>query len=329
MKLRRRQFLQLGVAGAAGAAAFPALSPIAWEQTYPVRPVRIIVGYSAGGVTDIVARMIGQRLSERLGQQFIIENRTGANTNIATEAVVNAPPDGYTLLLATAANTINATFYEKLNYNFIRDVAPVASLVDSPLVMMVNPSFPAATVPQFIAHAKANPGRITMASGGVGAPTHIAGELFKMMAGVDMLHVPYRGDTPAITDLIGGQVHVDFATIGGAIEHIRAGKLRPLAMTTAARWEGLPDVPAMGEYLPGYVVSTLQGIVAPRGTPVEIINTLNRHANDALADAGLKARFAELGVIVLPGSPGDLAKSIAEDTERWAKVIKFAGIKAD
>jgi tripartite-type tricarboxylate transporter receptor subunit TctC len=277
MKLpHRRQFLHL----AAGAGALPAVSRIARAQTYPTRPVRIIVGFPAGGVSDIVARLTGQWLSDQLGQQFIIENRTGAATNIATEAVVNAVPDGYTLLLATAAHAINATFYEKLNFNFIRDIAPVASLVDSPLVMTVNPSFPATTVREFIAYAKANPGKVSMASGGVGSPPHVAGELFKMMAGVNMLHVPYRGDAPAITDLLGGQVQVYFGTIGGSIEHIRAGKLRALAMSTATRWEGLPHIPTVGEYLPGYTASSFQGIGAPRETPVAIIDRLKGTSNN-------------------------------------------------
>jgi tripartite-type tricarboxylate transporter receptor subunit TctC len=326
MKLpHRRQFLHL----AAGVGALPAISRLARAQTYPTRPVRLIVGFPAGGVSDIVARLTGQWLSDRLGQQFIIENRTGAATNIATEAVVNAAPDGYTLLLATGANAINATFYERLNFNFIRDIAPVASLVDSPLVMTVNPSFPATTVREFIAYAKANPGKVSMASGGAGSPPHVAGELFKMMAGVNMLHVPYRGDAPAITDLLGGQVQVYFGTIGGSIEHIRAGKLRALAMSTATRWEGLPNVPTVGEYLPGYLASSFQGIGAPRETPVAIIDQLNRNVNAALSDPSIKARFTELGVIALSGSPADFRKLIAEDTERWARVIKFAGIKAD
>jgi tripartite-type tricarboxylate transporter receptor subunit TctC len=302
----------------------------AWAQAYPNRPVRILVGYPAGGVTDIVARLMSHWLSERLGQQFIVENRTGFNTNIATEAVVNAPPDGYTLLLATGANAINATLWEKqLNFDFTRDIAPVASLVDSPLVMIVNPSFPATTVPQFIAYAKANPDKISMATGGVGSPPHVAGELFKMMAGVKMLPVHYRGDAPAITDLLGGQVQVYFGTIGGSIEHIRASKLRPLAISTANRWEGLPDIPTIGEFLSGYTASSFQGIVGPRDTPVEIINQLNRSANAAMADANIKARFVELGVTPYPGSPADFRKLIAEDTDKWAKVIKFANIKPE
>ena len=329
MKLRRRKFLQLGAAGIAVAAALPAVSRIALAQPYPMRPVRIIVGFPAGGVSDILARLLSGWLSVRHGQQFIVENRTGAATSIATEAVVNAPPDGYTLLLTTGANAINATLYEKLNFNFMRDIAPVASLVDAPLVMTVNPSFPATTVLEFIAYAKANPGKIVMATAGVGSPPHVAGELFKMMAGVNMVPVPYRGDAPAIADLIGGQVQVYFGTIGGSIEHIRASKLRPLAMCSATRWEGLPDIPTMGEYLPGYAASAFQGIGAPRDTPVEIINQLNRNANAAMADAGIKARFAELGVTARPGSPADFRKWIAEDTEKWSKVIKFAGIKAD
>jgi tripartite-type tricarboxylate transporter receptor subunit TctC len=328
MKLNRRKFLQFGAAGIAVAAA-PAIPHLALALPYPNRPVRLVVGFAAGGVTDIVARLMSVWLSERLGQQFIVENRTGANTNIATEAVVTAPPDGYTLLLATGANAINATFYERLNFNFMRDLVPVASLVDSPLVMTVSPSFPARTVPEFTAYAKSNPGKVIMATAGVGSPPHVAGELFKMMAAVDLMPVHYRGDAPAITDLLGRQVHVYFGTIGGSIEHIRAGKLRPLAMTTSTRWEGLSDIPAMAEFLPGYTASAFQGVVAPRDTPIEIINEISRNANAALADAGIKARFAELGVTARPGSPADFRKWIAEDTEKWARVIKFAGIKAD
>ena len=276
----RRRLLYM----AAGVAAFPAVASIAWAQAYPTRQVRWIVGFPAGGVGDITARLTGQWLSERLGQPFVIENRTGAGTNIATEAVVRAPADGYTLLLATAANAINATLYEKLNFDFVRDVAPIAGIVDSPFVMEVRPSFPAKTISEFIAYAKANPGKLSMASGGVGSPNHIAGELFKMMAGVNMLHVPYRGDAPAITDLIGGQVQVYFGTLGGSIEYIRAGTLRPLAVTSTARAEVLPDIPTVGDFLPGYQASAWQGLVAPKNTPAEIVDKLNKEINAALAD---------------------------------------------
>ena len=325
MKLRRRQFLHL----AAGAAALPAMSRMAWAQTYPSRPVRIIVGYPAGGVSDIVARLLGQWLSERLGQQFIIENRAGGATNIATEAVVNAAPDGHTLLLATATNAINATLYEKLNFDFIRDVAPVASIVDAPLVMEVNLLIPAETVPEFIAYAKANPGKINMASAGTGTAPHVAGELFKMMAGVNMVHVPYRGSPPAIADLLGGQVQMMFDPLASSIGYIRAGKLRPLAVTTSRRLEVLPGIPTVGEFLPGYEASTWQGLVAPKNTPAAVVDKLNKEINAALADPGIKSRFAELGLTLLPGSPADFGKLIAADTEKWAKVVKFSGAKAD
>ena len=325
MKLRRRQFLHL----AAGAAALPAMSRMAWAQTYPSRPVRIIVGYPAGGVSDIVARLLGQWLSERLGQQFIIENRAGGATNIATEAVVNAAPDGHTLLLATATNAINATLYEKLNFDFIRDVAPVASIVDAPLVMEVNLLIPAETVPEFIAYAKANPGKINMASAGTGTAPHVAGELFKMMAGVNMVHVPYRGSPPALTELLGGQVQVMFDPVASSIGYIKAGKLRPLAVTTARRLELLPGIPTVGEFLPGYEASTWQGLVAPKNTPTAVVDKLSKEINAALADPGIKARFAELGLTLLPGSPADFGKLIAADTEKWAKVVKFSGAKAD
>jgi tripartite-type tricarboxylate transporter receptor subunit TctC len=325
MKLRRRQFLQFSAAALAAAAG----SPVVGAPAYPTRPVRIFVGWPAGGVADVVARLMGQWLSERLGQPFVIENRTGAATNIATEAVIRAPADGYTLLLATAANATNATFYERLNFNFIDEIAPIASVVDSPLVMVVNPSFPANTVPGFIAYAKANPGKVNMASAGSGNPNHVAGELFKMMTGVNMLHVPYRGDPPAITDLMGGQVQVYFGTIGGSIELIRAGKLRPLAVTAATRLEALPDIPTVDDFLPGFEAGSWQGLVAPKNTPVEIVDTLNKAVNAALVDPRMKARFVELGVTVLSGSPADFAKLIASDTEKWAKVIRFAGIKSD
>jgi len=291
--------------------------------------VRIIVGFPAGGVTDITARVTGQWLSERLGQQFVIENRPGAATNIATEAVIRAPADGYTLLLANATNAINATLYERLNFDFIRDVVPIASIVETPFVMVVNPSFSAKTVPEFIEYAKANPGKPSMASAGSGSAPHVAGELFKMMADINMLHVPYRGDAPAITDLIGGQVQVYFATMGGSIEYIRGGKLRPLAVTTTTRSAALPDIPTMADFLPGYEATAWLGLVAPKNTPAEIAEKLNKEINTALADPRTKARFAELGLTVLPGSRADFEKLIANDTEKWAKVIKFAGAKPD
>ena len=325
MKLPRRQFLHL----AAGAAALPALSCFAWAQAYPSRPVRIIVGFAAGGSADIIARLTGQWLSERLAQQFIIENRTGAGTNIATEAVVNSPPDGYTLLLITSANFINATLYEKLNFKFIRDIVPVASLSREPAVMVVHPSFPAKTVPEFIAYAKANPGRITMASGGNGAPSHVAGELFKMLTGASMVHVPYRGAGPALTGLLGGQVQVYFSPLSAAIEHIKTGNLRALAVTTASRSEALADVPTVSEFVPDYEASNWYGIGTPRNTPAEIIDELNRAIDAVLADQGMRTRIADFGETVLGGSPADFAKQIAEETEKWAKVVKFSGAKAD
>ena len=325
MRLCRRQFLHL----AAGATTLPAVCRIARAQIYPTRPVRIIVGFPAGGVTDITARVTGQGLSERLGQQFVIENRPGAATNIATEAVIRAPADGYTLLLANATNAINATLYERLNFDFIRDVVPIASIVETPFVMVVNPSFSAKTVPEFIEYAKANPGKLSMASAGSGSAPHVAGELFKMMADINMPHVPYRGDAPAITDLIGGQVQVYFATMGGSIEYIRGGKLRPLAVTTTTRSAALPDIPTMADFLPGYEATAWLGLVAPKNTPAEIAEKLNKEINTALADPRTKARFAELGLTVLPGSRADFEKLIANDIEKWAKVIKFAGAKPD
>ncbi len=325
MKLRRRQFLQL-----AGAAMVAPVSPrLSWAQSYPTRPVRLIVGFAPGGVTDIVARLMGQWLSERLGQQFIVENRTGAATNVATEAVVRADPDGYTLLVSSAANAINATLYDNLNFNFIRDTVPIASIISTPLVMVVNPSFSAKTVPAFIAYAKGNPGKINMASSGSGSPPHVAGELFKMMAGVDMVHVPYRGDVPAITDVLAGQVQVYFGTLPASIEYIKAGNLRALAATSATRLRTLPEVPTMAEFLPGYEATICNGLNAPRNTPAEIVEKLNREINVALADPKLKARLAELGAVPLSGSPGDYARLVAEETEKWGKVVKLSGAKAD
>jgi len=326
MKLpHRRRFLHL----AAGAAALPAVSSFARAQAYPTRPVRIIVTFLAGGSNDIVARLMGQWLSERLGQPFVIENRPGAGGNIGTEAVVRAAADGYTLLLVGAPNAISATLYDKLNFNFIRDIAPVAGVVDVPAVVVVNPSFPVKTLPEFIAYAKANPGKINMASAGNGSTTHLSGELFKMMTGVNMLHVPYRGAPPALTDLIAGQVQVYFSNLPGSIEYIRAGKLRALAVTTATRSEALPDVPAVGDFVPGYESSAWLGLGVPRNTPVEIVDKLNKEVNAGLADPKLKARLVDVGGAVLAGSPGDFGKLIADETEKWGKVVKFAGLKPE
>jgi tripartite-type tricarboxylate transporter receptor subunit TctC len=324
MKILRRQFLHL----AAGTVALPAVSRFASAQTYPTRPVSLIVGFAAGGAADITARLIGQWLSERLGQQFVIENRPGAGSNIATEAVVRAPADGYTLLLVSSPHAFNATLYDKLSYNFIRDIAPVGSIAAVPSVMEVNSLFPAATVPEFIAYAKANPGKINMASAGPGSVTHIDGELFKMMAGVDLIPVHYRGSGPALIDLIAGQVQVMFDPLPSSIEHIRAGKLRPLAVTTAARLEVLPEVPAVGEFVPGYDAILWQGIGAPRSTPAEVIVRLNKEINAGLADPKLKAQLAELGGLPMSMTPAQFGKHIAEETEKWAKVIRAANIKA-
>jgi tripartite-type tricarboxylate transporter receptor subunit TctC len=325
MKLPRRQFLHL----AAGAAALPAVLRIARAQTYPSRPVRVIVPAAPSGAFDIMARLIGQWLSERLGQPFVIENRPGAGTNIGTEVVVRAPADGYTLLLAGTPNAINATLYDRLNFNFIRDIAPVASVFRSAYVMVVSPSVPAKSIPEFIAYAKANPGKINMASGGVGSAHHVYGELFKMMAGVNLVHVPYRGAGPALVDLLGGQVQVMFANMSSSIEYVRAGKLRALAVTTMTRSEALPDIPIMSDFVPGYEASLFLGIGAPRNTPVEVIEKLNQETNTGLADPKIKARFGDLGGTVLPGSPADFGKLIADETEKWAKVIRAAGIKAE
>jgi tripartite-type tricarboxylate transporter receptor subunit TctC len=325
LKLPRRQFLHL----AAGAAVLPALPRIASAQAYPSRPVRIVVGFEAGGGADITTRLIGQWLSERLGQQFVIENRPGAVGKIATEAVVNAPPDGYTLLLVNAASAINATLYDKLSFNFIRDIAPVAAISREPLVMLVHPSLPAKTVPEFIDHAKANPGKLSMGSGGNGSPAHVAGELFKMMTGVNLVHVPYRSQAPALTDLIGGQVQVAFSGVTGSSEHIKTGKLRPLAVTTATRSEALPDIPTIGDFVPGYEMSNWFGIGAPRNTPVGIIERLNREINVGLADPKLKARLTDTGATVYAGLPADFGKFMSEETEKWGKVIRAANIKGE
>jgi tripartite-type tricarboxylate transporter receptor subunit TctC len=325
VKLPRRRFLRL----AAGAAAIPAVSRIAKAQTYPSRPVRLIVGFGAGSASDIVARLLGEWLSERLSQQFIIENRPGAGSNTATEAVVKSPPDGHVLLLGGVTNAINATLYEKLNYNFLRDIEPVAGVILLTNVMVVNPSLPATTVPEFIAYAKANPAKINMASLGNGTVPHVAGELFKMMAGVDMVHVPYRGAPPALTDLLGGQVQVYFATTTISIEHVRTGKLRALAVTTAKRSEVLPDIPTVGDFLPGFEASVWFGIGAPKNTPVEIVDKLNKEINAGLADSKMRARFADLGGTVLAGSPADFRKLMGEETEKWGRVIRAANIKPD
>jgi len=323
MKLPRRQFLHL----AAGAAALPTALRTARAQTYPSRPVRLIVGWPPSGVADLYARLIGQWLSEHLGQPFIIENRAGAGSNIATEAVVRAPPDGYTLLQVTAANAWNATLYDNLNFNFIRDIAPIASIFRAPAVLVVHPSFSAKSVPALIAYANANPGKINMASGGVGSAQHVYGELFKMMAGVDLFHVPYRGGGPALADLLAGQVPVMFDTLSTSIEHIRAGKLLALAVTSATRSEVLPDIPTVGDFVPGYEGTGFQGLGAPRNTPAEIINKLNKAINAGLADPRMKARIADLGGTVFISSPADFGTFIADYTEKWAKVIKFAGAK--
>jgi tripartite-type tricarboxylate transporter receptor subunit TctC len=312
-----------------GAAALPAVSRIAWAQAYPSRPVRVIVGFAPGGATDIMARLVGQWLSERLGQQFVIDNRPGAGGNIAAEAVVRAPADGYTLLQCGVPNAINTTLYDRLNFNFIRDIAPVAGIIRGTYVMVVNPSVPTKTVSEFIAYAKANPGRISFGSAGIGSPNHVAGELFNIMAGVNLMHVPYRGIAPALNDLLGGQVQVAFAFMPSSIEFIRAGKLRALAVTTATRSEVLPDVPTVGEFVPGYEASAWYGLGAPKATPAEIIDKLNKEINAALADPKMKARLADLGGTALLGLPVDFGKLIAEETEKWGKVVKFSGAKAD
>ena len=312
-----------------GAAAVPIAPHIAWAQAYPSRPVRIMVGFAAGGATDIVARIMGQWLSERLGQQFVVENRPGAGTNIATAAVVNAAPDGHTLLMVSPTNAVNATLYDKLSYNFIRDIAPVASIHREPFLVEVDPSVPVKTVPEFIAYAKAHPGQISVASAGNGSVAHVTGELFKMMTGVNLVHVPYRGAGPALVDLLGGQVQVMFATMSSSIEYVRGGKLRALAVTTATRSPVLPDIPTVAEFVPGYESSFWTGVGAPKSTPAEIVDKLNKEINAALADPKMKARFAELGATALLGSPADFGKLLADETEKSAKVVKFAGVKAD
>jgi tripartite-type tricarboxylate transporter receptor subunit TctC len=324
VKLPRRQFLHL----AAGAAALPAASRFAWAQAYPSRPVRIVVGFAAGGGVDIVARLIGQWLSERLGQPFVIENRPGAGSNIATEAVIRAPADGYTLLTAANPNTVNVTLYDRLNYNFLRDMAPVAGIVREAFVLTVHPSFPAKTLQEFISYGKANPDRVNMASTGTGAGAHMSGELFKFMTGVNLVP-PYRGTAPALADLIGGQVQVMFSSMPGSIEHIKAGKLRALAVTTTKRSDALPDIPTIAEFVPGYEATAWYGICAPRNTPAYIVDTLNKEINAGLADPKLVARFSESGGMLLGGSPGDFGKLLADETEKWGKVIRAANIKVE
>jgi tripartite-type tricarboxylate transporter receptor subunit TctC len=325
MKLPRRRFLTL----AASAIALPAAARVASAQAFPSRPVRIIVGFAAGGSSDIGARLIGQWLQERLGQPFVVENRPGAATNIATESVVHAAPDGYTLLMIGPSSTINATLYDKLSFVFLRDVAPVASTIRQPQMMLAHPSLPAKTIPELIAYAKANPGKITMASAGTGSSGHLAGELFKMMAGVNMLHVPYRGAGPALSDLLGGQVLMAVTGIAGSIEQVRAGKLRALAVTTATRATALPEVPTVGEFLPGYEAGDVLGLGAPRNTPAEIVDKLNREINAALADPRTSARFADLGGTPLPLTPAEYGKILSDETEKWGKVIRSASIKPE
>jgi tripartite-type tricarboxylate transporter receptor subunit TctC len=325
VKFQRRQFLHL----AAGAAALPAMSRIARAEAYPSRPVHWIVGFPPGGATDIIARLMGQWLSERLGQSFVIDNRPGAGSNIGTEAVAHAPADGYTVLMMSAAQPINATLYEHLNYDFIRDIAPIASISREPNLMVVHPSVPAKTVPEFISYAKANPGKLTMASSGNGTIVHVSGELFKMMTEVSMLHVPYRGAGPAVVDLIAGQVQVMFATMPSSIEYVRSGKLRALGVTSAARSTALPDVPTVAEFVPGYEASAVYGMGAPKATPTQIVDTLNHAVNAILGDAKVQARLADLGGTVLPVSPAEYTKILAETTEKWAKVIQAAHIKVD
>jgi tripartite-type tricarboxylate transporter receptor subunit TctC len=323
MKLPRRKFLHL----AAGAAALPALSRFAWAQAYPSRPVHWVVTAAPGGTADILARLLGSWLSERLGQQFIIENRTGAGGNIGTESVVRAPADGYTLHLTASSDAINATLYDKLNFSLLRDIAPVASLIRGPFVMVVNPSFPAKTVPEFIAYAKANPGKINFGSGGTGFATHIAGEMFKMMTGVNMVHVPYRGQAPAMTDLLGGQVQVMFDPVVSSIGHIRAGELRPLAVTTSTRSEVLPEVPTVGDFVAGYEASIWFGVGAPGNTPAEIVDRLNKEINAGLADPKIKARLADLGATPMPMTPAEYGKFVADEVEKWGKVVRAAHLK--
>ena len=325
MDLSRRKLLQL----AAGAGTFVSAARLAHAQPYPARLVRLIVGFPAGSSADIVARLMGQWLADRLGQPFVIENRTGAASNLAAESVVRSAPDGYTLLWTTSANAISESFYDNLRFKFGRDIAPVAGVMSTPLVMLVSPSFPAKSVPDFIAYAKANPRKINMASGGNGGTPHVTGELFKMMTGVEMTHVPYRGDAPAMTDLIGGQVDVMFGILSLSIEHIRAGRVRALAVTTAARTPALPDLPAMNEFVPGYEVRLWHGLGAPKNTPDDVIERLNAAVNAGLADPEMKRRLADLGAVPMPMRPAELGRFIADDTEKWTRVVKFSGAKPD
>jgi tripartite-type tricarboxylate transporter receptor subunit TctC len=325
MTIPRRRFLHL----AAGTAALPITSQVAWAQAYPARPVRWIIGFAPGGTTDVISRLIVQYLTEHLGQPFIVESRPGAATNLATEMVTRSPADGYTLLFIGSPNAINTSLYTRLNFNFSRDIAPVAAIVSVPTVMVVHPSVPVTTVPEFIAYAKANPGKINMASSGIGSTPHLAGELFKMMAGVDIQHVPYRGAAPAMTDLLAGQVQVYFVTTPSSMQYIKSGQLRAIAVTTAKRLPELPGLPAISEFVPGYDASAWYGLGAPKDTPKDIIDKLNREINAAVANASIKKRFNDLGCTIIAGSPADLAKLIADDTERWAKVVRFAGLKAD
>ena len=325
MTIPRRRFLHL----AAGTAALPITSQVAWAQAYPARPVRWIIGFAPGGTTDVISRLIVQYLTEHLGQPFIVESRPGAATNLATEMVTRSPADGYTLLFIGSPNAINTSLYTRLNFNFSRDIAPVAAIVSVPTVMVVHPSVPVTTVPEFIAYAKANPGKINMASSGIGSTPHLAGELFKMMAGVDIQHVPYRGAAPAMTDLLAGQVQVYFVTTPSSMQYIKSGQLRAIAVTTAKRLPELPGLPAISEFVPGYDASAWYGLGAPKDTPKDIIDKLNREINAAVANASIKKRFDDLGCTIIAGSPADLAKLIADDTERWAKVVRFAGLKAD
>jgi tripartite-type tricarboxylate transporter receptor subunit TctC len=323
--MKRRTFLRL----AASAGVWSTAPRFARAQTYPVRPVRIIVGFATGGTQDILARLFGRWLTERLGQPFIVENRPGGGGNVGAEAVIRSPPDGYTLLMIGPSNAVNASLDDKLSFNFIRDVAPIASMTRVPNVLEVHPSVPVRTVPEFIAYAKANPGKLNMASSGNGTSQHVSGELFKMMTGVNMQHVPYRSAGPALTDLIGGQVQVMFDNTSSSIGHIRAGEVRALAVTTSARWEGLPDLPAIGEFVPGYEASAVNGVGAPASTPTEIVDRLNREINAALSDPTIRAKLVDLGATILVGSPADFGKLIAQETDKWAKVVKFAGIKVE
>jgi tripartite-type tricarboxylate transporter receptor subunit TctC len=325
MNFPRRQLLKLAV----GATALPAFTQLLKAENYPTRPIRLVIGYTPGGSADLTARLMGQWLSDRLGQTFVVENRPGGGTNIATEAVVRAPPDGYSVLLAAPANAINASLYDKLNFNFLRDTEPVAGIIRFPNVVVVNPSVPVKTIPELIAYAKANPGKLNIASSGNGSTIHMSGELFKMLTGTDMVHVPYRGGAPALTDLIAGQVHVMFDNIPTCAEHVKSGKLRGLAVTSTTRSQVLPDLPTVADFLPGYEASAWYGIAAPRNTPANVVGKLNKEVNAVLADPAAKTRFTELGAILLPGSPADFGKLLADETEKWGKVVKFSGAKVD